>query len=65
MLAFFTEKLNSSEMMVDRVLDDLKKLRSVGTEATVVRDQVDLIKVSELHVHFSHSLSQPGKVTAD
>ena len=44
-LAFFTEKLNASEVMVDRVLEDLKKMRSVGTEAAAVRDQVDLIKV--------------------
>lgn len=46
-LAFFTEKLNASEQMVDRVLEDLKKMRSVGTEAAAVRDQVDLIKVSQ------------------
>ncbi|CAB4006508.1 Hypothetical predicted protein [Paramuricea clavata] len=54
-LAFFTEKLNSSEVMVDRVLEDLKKLRSVGSEAAVVRDQVDLIKESEnyLQQHLS------------
>jgi hypothetical protein len=49
-LAFFTEKLNSSEVMVDRVLEDLKKLRSVGSEPAVVRDQVDLIKVCEHEV---------------
>ena len=47
-LAFFTEKLNASEMMVDRVLEDLKKMRSVGTEAAAVRDQVDLIKVCRI-----------------
>ncbi|XP_028414134.1 dystrophin-like isoform X2 [Dendronephthya gigantea] len=46
-LAFFTEKLNTSELMVDRVLEDLKKLKSVGSEAAAVRDQVDLIKKSE------------------
>ncbi len=50
MLAFFTEKLNASEVMVDRVLEDLKNLRSVGSEATVVRDQVDLIKVCDQEV---------------
>ena len=47
-LAFFTEKLNTSEVMVDRVLEDLKKMRSVGTEAAAVRDQVDLIKVCRI-----------------
>jgi hypothetical protein len=59
MLAFFTEKLNCSEVMVDRVLDDLKKLRSVGSEATVVRDQVDLIKVCKHNIPLVPSQGNP------
>ena len=44
-LAFFNKKLNASEAMVENVLENLKKLKSVGTHATEVREQVDLIKV--------------------
>ena len=46
-LAFFNQKLNACEAVVESVLEDMKKLKSVGTQPEVVRDQVDLIKVKK------------------
>ena len=44
-LEFFTEKLNGYEASVENIQESLKKLRTVGSEAGVVKDQVDSLKV--------------------